>query len=232
MNKNLISYLKNLTILFAEDDDTLRKNVLEYLKMLFKEILVAKDGEEAFDIYYEKRPDLILTDIDMPRMNGIEFLKNVREHDNHTPALIMTAHTNAEYLIDAVELNITRYIVKPFVGDDFLSALEKVFDTADKECALDDTNTYKFSDKLIHVTDAKAIKLTKKESRLLELLIDNINLLTSYEEIENQVWADMDDVMTSETLRTLIKSLRKKVPSNIIKNVSGTGYRLELSEKK
>ncbi len=229
MNKNLLSYLKNLSILFAEDDTNLRKNVVEYLKLLFKEVHIAQDGEIAFDLYYEKRPDIILTDIDMPRMNGIEFLRAVRKHDNHTPALIMTAHTNTEYLIDAVELNITRYIVKPFVGDDFLSALEKVFTNLDKVYKLSEDVTYSFTSKYLELSDEKRVKLTKKESRLLELLIENQNQLTSYEEIDNQVWTDIDDIMSSETLRTLIKSLRKKVPKGIIKNVSGSGYRLEIS---
>lgn len=225
MNKNLITYLKTLTILFAEDDETLRKNVIEYLKLIFKDILVAKNGEEAYDIYYEKRPDLILTDIDMPKLSGIDFLKQVREHDKKTPAIIMTAHTKTEYLIDAVELNITRYIVKPFVGDDFLAALEKMFESVDRDVKLDDEHTYIASKKVIQIPQ-KELKLTKKEHKLLELLIDNANQLTSYEAIEEHVWSDMDDVMTSETLRTLIKSLRKKLPKGCVENVSGSGYKL------
>lgn len=227
MNPNIINYLENLTILYAEDDATVRKNVVAYLELLFKNILVANDGEEAFDIYYEQRPDIILTDIDMPKMSGIEFIKKVREHDNTTPAVILSAHTDTEYLLDAVELHVTKYILKPFVGDNFMKAIENIYEASDKTVKISDDLSYSYLNKTL-IGDNTKSAFSKKESRLFELLLDHPKTLVSYSEIENHVWCDFEDVMTSENLRTLMKGVRKKLPADMIKNVSGTGYIIQL----
>ncbi len=227
MNANIMNYLANVTLLYAEDDLTVRKNVLGYLELLFNNILLAGDGEEAFDIYYEKRPDIILTDIDMPKMSGIDFIKKVREHDRTTPAVILSAHTDTAYLLDAVELHVTKYILKPFVGDDFMKALKNIYEASDKTVKLSDGWSYSYLNKTLLGEQSKSA-LSKKESRLFELLLDHAETMVTYSEIENHVWCDFEDVMTSENLRTLMKSLRKKLPSDMIRNVSGTGYVLEL----
>jgi len=227
MNTNIINYLENLTLLYAEDDADVRKNVLGYLELLFKDIILAKDGEEAFDIYYEKRPDIILTDIDMPKMSGIEFIKKVRENDNSTPAIILSAHTNTDYLLDAVELHVTKYIVKPFVGDNFIQAIEHIYKSSNKTVKINDELSYSYLNKTLVGENSKSV-FSKKESRLFELLLDHPKTLVSYSEIENHVWCDFEDVMTSENLRTLMKGIRKKLPADMIKNVSGTGYIIDL----
>lgn len=227
MNANIINYLENLTLLYAEDDITVQKNVLGYLELLFKDIIIAKDGEEAYELYYEKRPDIILTDIDMPKMSGIDFIKKVRENDRTTPAVILSAHTDTNYLLDAVELHVTKYIVKPFVGDNFMQAIEHIYDASDKTIKISDTLSYSYLNKTL-IGDNTKSAFSKKESRLFELLLDHPKTLVTYSEIENHVWCDFEDVMTSENLRTLMKGVRKKLPPNIIKNVSGTGYIIEL----
>ncbi|MEA2111376.1 MAG: response regulator [Campylobacterota bacterium] len=223
MNANIINYLENLTLLYAEDDITVQKNVLGYLELLFKDIIIAKDGEEAYELYYEKRPDIILTDIDMPKMSGIEFIKKVREYDTATPAIILSAHTNTDYLLDAVELHVTKYILKPFVGDNFIQAIENIYESSNKTLKINDELSYSYLNKTLMGENSKQL-FSKKESRLFELLLDHPEALVTYSEIENHVWCDYEDVMTSENLRTLIKGVRKKLPPETIKNISGTGY--------
>ncbi len=227
MNVNLLKYLSNLTILYAEDEERVRNNVYEYLELLFKEIIIAQNGEEAFDLYFEKRPDIILTDVDMPKMNGIEFIKKVRQNDKRTPAVILSAHTDTDYLLSAVELAVTKYIIKPFEGENFMKALESIFEASDREIELIPKVIYSFLNHTLS-TDAKITTLTKKEAKLFELLLNHPKKLVGYEQIENEVWCDFDDVMTSENLRTLVKALRKKLPDDLIKNVSGSGYILDV----
>lgn len=223
MNPTLIKYLSTLTLLYAEDEPQVQKNVYEYLELLFPTIVTAENGEEAYDIYYEQRPDIILTDVDMPKMNGIEFIKKVREHDLKTPAIILSAHTDTDYLLDAVELGVTKYIVKPFEGEKFLKALESIFELSNKEIRISEGIIYSFLNKTL-TQEGIVTPLTKKESRLLELLLEHPKTLVSYEQIQEHVWCDYDDVMTSENLRTLMKGVRKKLPTDFIKNVSGSGY--------
>jgi len=152
MNKKLLGKLKKLTILYAEDDKNVQKDVSGYLDLVFKDVVAASDGIQAYDIFEKSRPDIVLTDIDMPGLNGIELAKKIRANDKETPIIIMTAHTKPEYLIDAVELNITRYLIKPFVGEELLGALEKVIGGRDDEIAeITDSLLYQKDEKLLYV---------------------------------------------------------------------------------
>lgn len=228
MNKKLLDKLKKLTILYAEDEKNVQKDVAGYLELVFKDVVIASDGSEAYDIFKANRPDLVLTDIDMPVLNGIELAKKIRIDDNETPIIIMTAHTKPEYLIDAVELNITRYLVKPFVGEELLSALEKVIEKrGDGIVEIAGGMAYQKEEKLL-LYQEKNIPLTVKESMLLELLLSRKNHVFSTVEMENRIWGD--EFVTDSALRALIKNLRKKLPVDCIKNVVGHGYKLTTEE--
>jgi DNA-binding response OmpR family regulator len=201
-----------------------RKDVGSYLGIVFSRVIEAHDGNEAYRLYRKEKPDIILTDIDMPGQSGIELTKAIRAEDTLTPIIIMTAHTKPEYLIDAVELNITRYLVKPFVGDDLLAALEKIYlQHPDKTERLTDTLQYDRENKTLH-HEGQTIPLTVKESRLLELLLKRKNHLFSPQELETAIWEE--EFVTDSALRALIKNLRKKLPVDCIKNIVGHGYKL------
>ena len=224
MNTKLLDKLKKLTILYAEDDKNVQKDVRGYLELVFKDVIVASDGLEAYNIFNEKQPDLLLTDIDMPGVSGIELAKKIRKDDQDVPIIIMTAHTKPEYLIDAVELNITRYLVKPFVGEDLLAALEKMMDSkGDEHVEIADNLIYQNDEKLL-LHNGTSIPLTVKESMLLELFLSRKNHVFSTVEMENSIWGD--EFVTDSALRALIKNLRKKLPVDCIKNIVGHGYKL------
>lgn len=225
INQELIDYLGHLTILYVEDDPAARSAVEGYLELLFEEIFVAEDGNEALKMYHNNDIDLILTDIDMPGLNGIEMAKKIRETDKEIPIIIMTAHTKTDYLLDAVELHLEKYIVKPFVGDDFLKVLEKLFVGKRTEMVVCKGVLYDQSNKELKI-EKERVGLTRKESALLELLLSHKNRLVGYDEIESAVWESYDEVMSSDSLRALVKALRKKLPQGIVQNVSGMGYKL------
>ena len=226
--KKLLERLKSLSILYAEDDPDVKKNVSGYLELVFGNIVGASNGLEAYERYQEGGIDVILTDIDMPGMGGIELAKKIREVDPTTPIIIMTAHTKPEYLIDAVELNITRYLVKPFVGEALLGALEKCFSQAnDGPVPISGRLCYDSHEKQLIDGDI-IIPLTVKESRLMELFLRRKNQLLSQEEIERHIWED--EFVTDSALRALIKNLRKKLPVDCIKNQVGLGYKLITGE--
>lgn len=227
MNKELVDYLNNLVILYAEDDSDARAAVEGYLDLLFGEIFVAQNGQEAWEMFERNDIDVILTDIDMPGMSGLDLTKKIREKNREIPIIIMTAHTKTEYLLEAVELGLAKYIVKPFVGDDFLKVLEKTFLSQQKEIVLIEGMVYDYANKELRAGQEHTA-LTRKECALLELLINRKNRLVPYDEIEDQVWGRFDEVMSPDSLRALVKSLRKKIPKDLIKNVSGMGYKLEI----
>ena len=116
MQKELLEKLQTLTVLYAEDEVGIRENIADSLGYYVKEVLQASNGAEAFDLYESNKPDIILTDIHMPVLNGIEFVKKVRQIDRDIPIVMITAHTDKKYLLEAVELHMEKYIIKPMTG--------------------------------------------------------------------------------------------------------------------
>ena len=226
MQKELLNKLKNLTILYAEDEEGIRKNIADSLGYYVKEVYEASNGAEAFEIYEEKKPDIILSDIHMPILNGIEFVKKVRDINRNIPIVMITAHTDKEYLLQAVELHMEKYIVKPIELEDLLDVLEKCIEVlnVNYQVRLDvnEDYTYDYDKKELRYKD-ELILLNKKEMLFFEVLISNQNRVVTYEELQDKVWGD--DIMTDSALRSLVRNLRKKLPNDIIFNLSGVGYR-------
>lgn len=227
MQKEFLEKLQNLTILYAEDEVGIRENISDSLSYYVKEVYQACNGAAALEIYEEKKPDIILSDIHMPILNGIEFVKRVRENNREIPIVMITAHTDKKYLMEAVELHMEKYIVKPIDLDDLLEVLEKCIVLLD----INKTEILKVDKDYIYDYDKKELSyknrvtvLNKKELVFFEFLISNQNRVVTYDELQEFVWGD--DVMTDSALRSLVRNLRKKLPTDIIFNLSGVGYRL------
>jgi len=219
--------LKNFTILYVEDEEMVRKGAVEYLSRICKEVLEAKDGKEAISIWSEHKPDIIITDINMPRLNGLDMAAYIRAQDKAVQIIVATAHSDTDYLIKAVELQLVKYIIKPITKEKLIQALEMsvalIEDKSKFNLALSNECSYNAYEKVI-IKDEQEIKLTKNEILFLDLLAHHHTRVVSYEEIENAVWAY--EGMSQDAIRSLVRGLRKKVPEGAIDNVSGMGYRL------
>ncbi len=221
--------MKNITVLYVEDDEIARENGIEYLENYFDTIYDASNAIDALSLYNTHKPDIIITDINMPKINGLEFVKKIREKDDTTQVIITTAYSDKEYLFKAIELKLIKYLVKPIE--------EKEFDEALKICIENiknnNTNIVNISHDTLFdtynktlITNNEIVKLRTKELDLLSLLIKNKTRYVTYEEIENYIW--YDSVMTKDALKTVIKNLKSKLPKDTISNLSGTGYKIEL----
>ena len=107
--------LKELVILYVEDNLQLREKVMPLLKVMFKKALIAVDGKEGLDLYNinKEEIDVIVSDINMPNINGIELLKLVREDNQKIPFILSSAYTDTEYLLESIKYDVTGYIPKP-----------------------------------------------------------------------------------------------------------------------
>lgn len=117
---------KLYTILFIEDEDIIRKNYVRYLSQYYKNVYEARDGIEAYDLYKKLNPDILIVDINLPKMTGLELLKKIRKTDHSTRAIILTAHSEVDYLLEATELKLTKYLVKPITRNEIKDALNIV----------------------------------------------------------------------------------------------------------
>lgn len=119
--------LKECVVLYVEDEKSVRDQTYMILKDFVKEMYVASNGEEGLRIALEKEVDVIVTDILMPGMNGIEMLKKLKnEYNKSIPAIITTAFTETEYLIDAISLKVDGFIMKPINVRDLISNIYSV----------------------------------------------------------------------------------------------------------
>ncbi len=219
----------NITILYVEDEALIRQNAVEYLERICAKVLEAEDGHQSIKIYEKNKPDIIITDIKMPKLNGLEMAKKIRQIDKKTPIIIATAHTETHYLLDAVELQLIKYIVKPITAVKLKEALNLAYEYLQT----DESNIKKFTQNCFYDTlnktlliDNKIVKLTKNEILLLDLLVKNHQRVVTYTELENLIW--YEEGMSIDALRSLIRSVRKKLQGNFIENVSGIGYRCNM----
>ena len=120
MNKNI---LKQIKLLYVEDDDDIRGVLSKGLKRRVKELETANDGIEGFEKYKSFKPDIIVTDIKMPNMSGLEMSGKIRELDKSIPIIITSAHGESEILIEAIEIGINGYILKPINTDKLFSTV-------------------------------------------------------------------------------------------------------------
>jgi len=218
-------------ILFIEDEKAIRDNYVEFLKRYFRNVYEAEDGEEAYKIYKEKKPDILIVDINIPKLNGIELLKKIREEDHKTKAIMLTAHSDTSYLLDAVGLKLTKYLVKPVTRAQLKEALNlvfeelKLYDVLPKNIlSLRDGFVWNYETQELFNKDE--IVLTEKERKLLSLLLSNINVTYTYQVIVDELWQTADDRIAP--LKTIIKNLRKKLPKDTIKNIFGVGYKINI----
>jgi len=219
------------TLLYVEDELFTREMVIEYLSEYFESIYVAIDGEEALELYKKYQPDMIITDIQIPKLNGLELVTAVREKNIHIPILITTAYTNTEYLLEAVELNLITYLIKPIDEEKLEFALNRAF----KQLQQKQPNNIKLNSEFEFDIRSNTltknnilIPLTLSQSEFLHLLISNKNRACSYLEIENHVWGNK--IMSDAALRSLVHDIRQTIKKDIIKNVSKIGYKININE--
>ncbi|MDX1809550.1 MAG: response regulator [Sulfurospirillaceae bacterium] len=224
MDEKMLKSLSKLSVLYAEDEAGVRQNVSEMLSLFFKDVYLAKDGMEAYELFLDKHPDLIITDIKMPLLDGIELTKKIRKQDAKAQILIISAHTEVDYMLEAVELSLVRYIVKPITETKLLDALDKFLESRNNNGIVEfkDGWFYDMNKKQI-IHDSDVFELTKKEVRFLELLLERGSVIT-YEEIERELWED--EYMSLNALRLMMKNLRKKLPVGSLRNVQSIGYKL------
>lgn len=206
----------------------IRESTARILKMFFKEVLIADDGNKALEIYQNQKIDVIMLDYVMPNLDGYQTSKLIREVNKKIPIIIVSAYTDKEKLLNAIELNLIKYIEKPILYDDLVNVLNNVILSLEENnlilTKLDENSYYSFITKKIIENDEEII-LTKNEISFLELLLDKPNQLISKEIIENEVFKESVD---ENTMRNMIYRLRKKISSDIIVTIKDLGYLIKI----
>jgi len=124
--KKIISQTSNLKLLYVEDNLEARESTIEIFEEFFKKIIIAVDGEDGFNKFQEFHADIVITDLNMPKLNGIEMIQKIRKIEPEIPILVLSAYNETSYFMDSIKLGVDGYLLKPVDMEHFLFILQKV----------------------------------------------------------------------------------------------------------
>jgi DNA-binding response OmpR family regulator len=222
--------LEKLTILYVESEKIYLEKYIPFLENYCGKLYIAHSGKEAYRLYMDKKPDIIVMDLFVAKLDGVSLATKIRESDYNTYLIALTQHANREILLEIVDLYFSSYLIKSVDRAELLKALIKISKKSenDKTIDLGESCFWDAKINLLFEKD-KQIVLTRREQKLFELLIEKSGDPCSDDEIFFYVWEDeFDRTVTNDSIRTLIKNLRKKIPKDMIKNQYAVGYKINL----
>jgi len=227
----MLSILNSHTILYVEDEPQIHANITEYLESYFATVYVASNGEEGLKLYNKHHPDVLLLDINLPHISGLELAKEVRAIDQTVKIVMLTAHTEKENLLAATELKLTKYLIKPIAPKLFKETMEllaqELRHNPSRFINLSSNYIWNKKQEVLRIDDIP-IEFTEKEHRLLKLFIAHKGVKISYEDIMISVWEDaFDKNISIDSIKKQVCNLRKKLPDGCIDTVYGEGFILK-----
>ncbi len=219
-------FLKSLKILLVEDEENLALLLKNAIGENFHSFLLAKDGNEGLQIYKKVLPDIVITDIMMPNKTGLEMAKEIKSINPESKIIILSAFSDVEKLLGAIDTGVVKYFIKPFDPDEVLEYIlslegmigKKLIELQEGFVFNKNTNSlYK---------NSRYIALSKKEVIFLKTLVTNYENgvpLLEYEAIKKMIWGE---TVSDERLRTFIRRFRGKTSKALLTNVKGRGYKI------
>jgi len=233
--KKLKILSRELSLLYVEDDKTLRDETYKLMSQLFKTVHLAEDGEDGLTLYKQFFLDtgnyynIVLSDIKMPKLDGIGLSRAIFDINSEQKIIVVSAHSEKDYLVNLINIGVNAFIEKPF-SDNIFEVLYKMCSTFQNESSINLGDGYCYSSfrKVILFNDEE-IMLSDNEIKFLELLLNNSNQSFMAEDIFNHLYYDnVEKEFSSDSIKSLVKRLRKKIPKNLILNSYQSGYRLNL----
>lgn len=223
-----------MKLLVIEDEVMLNRSIVKLLKTQQYSVDAANDGEEAIDYIRATNYDVIISDIMMPRLDGLGVLKYLRNHQIKTPVLMLTAKDTLEDKVTGLDAGADDYLVKPFEFDELLARIRVMLRRNNREILM---STVQFGDccldfiKKTVTKNSSLVDLTAKEYALLECLVRHPNVILSREQIREHIW-DFDYEGESNIIDVLVKNIRKKLENPmVIVTKRGMGYVFKSEEK-
>ena len=219
-------------VLVVDDEEDIVELLRYNLRREGLEVLVARDGAEALAVAKRDPPDLIVLDVMMPRMDGIEACRLIREHPElrRVPVLMLTARSEEEDHVRGLDVGADIYLAKPVSIPVFLSQVRAMIRGSERFEDLPDVIRAQGLeiDRLRYVVqrdgDAAPMRLPRKEFELLRFLAANAGRVFSRQELLDEVWG-RDVYVVDRTVDVHIRKIREKIGDTLIETVKGVGYR-------
>ncbi|WP_456389383.1 response regulator transcription factor [Hydrogenimonas sp.] len=219
--------LARMKVVLVEDEPRLAGLLKEAIGDYFERFVVAYDGIEGVAKIRDVKPDVLITDITMPKMNGLEMTGVVKKEFPDLPVVILSAYSDKEKLLGAIDAGVVKYFIKPFDPEELLTYLCSLAKTLKKRSliALKEPFAYDLQSEQLF-KNGILIHLSQRESRFIAQLLHSPNNYLSNEAIKERLWEDEN--VSDERLRTFIRRVRKKSDKSLIENISGQGYVLRV----
>jgi len=216
--------IKDLNILLVEDEMKLAQLLKSAIGDNFASFFIENNGKAGIERYLKLSPDLVITDITMPELSGLEMAEELKKINPDVQIIILSAYSEKEKLLSAIDVGVIKYFIKPFDPDELLEYIKKISEKLKNNFLMleDDFKINTQTNTLYK--NGEYITLTKREQTFLQLLVNNKETFTSVELMTEHLWED--NIQREERLRTFIKRLRIKTSKKIILNIKGQGYRL------
>lgn len=220
-------------ILLAEDEAALGMIIRESLESRGFQVVFCKDGEEARQAFEADRPDILVLDVMMPRLDGFSLVKELRKKDQFVPIIFLTAKSRTEDVVEGFGYGANDYLKKPFSMEELIVRIHALLNRKTKQQAgsTQEIGAYTFDCQkqvLMHCPTGHEERLTHREAQLLDALLQNANELTDRQQILKSLWGN-DDFFNARSMDVFISKLRKKLSLDEtiqIINVRGYGYKL------
>ncbi len=221
--------LKELKVLLVEDEEKLASLLKNAIGDSFYSFHVSSNGVDGLTMFKNISPDIVITDIMMPYMDGLEMSKEIRTFNMDVPIIILSAFSETDKFLNAIDVGVVKYLIKPFDPDellDYISSLSEKFES--KLIELADGFTFNAIKNSLY-KNARYISLSKNENRFIEFLIQNYseNEMIKGAEIKLFLWRGEE--VSDERLRTFIRRFRQKTSKNLVLNLKGFGYKINKS---
>ena len=216
-----------MRILVVEDDQIIREGISEYLSEFGYDIVQAKDGHEALKNFENYEINLVILDIQIPLLNGLEVLKEIRKK-SELPVLMLTAFNDEEYKINAFSSLADGYMEKPFS----LPVLKVRIDSLIKR-HFGNHERFEYNNAEVDFTSYSAkfngedVDINAKELEILKYLLENEGQALTRTQIIDNVWKETDEIPFDRVIDVYIKELRKKLGLDCIVTIRNVGYKLE-----
>lgn len=218
-------------IILAEDEPALAQIIKESLETRNFEVILCKNGEEAFEAYTKEKPELLVLDVMMPKKDGFTLAKEIRKLDKKTPIVFLTAKSQTQDVVDGFQLGGNDYLKKPFSMEELIVRIHSLLGRIQTEKNEEDIVIGNYAFNLTKQTlnhSGNTLFLTHREASLLHLLIENKNDILDRSLVLKKIWGD-DDFFNGRSMDVFITKLRKKLsldPNIQIINVRSQGYKL------
>ncbi len=225
MDENQKAILRSMTLLYIEDHTKTTNDIEKIFSTFFRKILVASNGKEALEIYQNNHIDIIITDINMPKMDGLTMIETIRKTNKKISIIILTAYADRDLLFKATNLQIDGYLTKPINFTKIISALENALARMEVFPLIQLSQNLQYdlhSMQLLY--DGELVLLGQKENQFIAYLLKNKNKIITKEELMANVWTH--EYPSESAFKNLIYSIRKKLGKEAIENIQGIGWKI------